>query len=548
MFEVPAAASALASGRGPAVRWCLMGVGLVAEGIALTVSFDSPAASAGDYWWVWLEAAAPDLMRILAAFFGAFVLVLAPRLGDTLAYARRWAIGHRWQPWLLLHCLGFAGLVTFLARSGLGSGASGVEGPSGAWALCCGIGLAAAVAAFWFLAMAPAEYWRRFFARERITFLAAFGAAAVAWAGGEIAHTFWWTLGSATFVAGDWMLRLVYADVVIEPSQFLLGTHGFRVQIAPQCSGYEGIALVVTFLAIYLWLFRARIRFPQAFVLFPIAITAVWLVNVLRIVGLIVIGTSFSRQLSAGAFHSQAGWIGFIAVALAVVAVTHRMRFFEMRQAKAPRHEINPTAKALLVPFLVLVGSLMVSTALSDGFDQFYPARVVAVTVALLAFFRTYRSWDWCWSWFSVGIGAAVFLVWLALDGTAGANATIGAAIAGLGDGERAIWLGFRVAGSVLVVPLVEEMAFRGYLLRRLTAVEFEGMPAKRFNWMAFALSSIAFGLLHGRWTAGTAAGMAFALAQYRRGELGDAVVAHMTANGLIALLVLMTGAWALWS
>jgi membrane protease YdiL (CAAX protease family) len=43
-------------------------------------------------------------------------------------------------------------------------------------------------------------------------------------------------------------------------------------------------------------------------------------------------------------------------------------------------------------------------------------------------------------------------------------------------------------------------------------------------------------------------AGMAYALAFYRRGRLGDAVVAHMTTNGLIALAVLTASAWSLWS
>jgi CAAX prenyl protease-like protein len=104
------------------------------------------------------------------------------------------------------------------------------------------------------------------------------------------------------------------------------------------------------------------------------------------------------------------------------------------------------------------------------------------------------------------------------------------------------------VVGSVLVIRLVEEMAFRGYLLRRLAAADFTGIVACRFTWVSFLLSSVAFGLLHGRWLAGTVAGMAYALAFYRRGKLGDAVVAHMTTNGLITLLVLITGAWSLWS
>ena len=63
----------------------------------------------------------------------------------------------------------------------------------------------------------------------------------------------------------------------------------------------------------------------------------------------------------------------------------------------------------------------------------------------------------------------------------------------------------------------------------------------------SFLASSVAFGLLHERWLAGTLAGMAFALAAGRRGRLADAVVAHMTANGLLALLALATRNWGLW-
>ena len=186
---------------------------------------------------------------------------------------------------------------------------------------------------------------------------------------------------------------------------------------------------------------------------------------------------------------------------------------------------------------------MMVTAAFSNGFDRLYPLRVVAVAGALLAFRRVYARWDWGWSWPSVWIGGAVFILWMAFERvTTGVGATLGAGVAALGPGESAVWVGFRVIGSVLIVPLVEEMAFRGYLLRRLAAADFEGLAASRFNWTAFLLSSAAFGLLHGRLLAGTVAAMAYALALYRRGKLGDAVVAHMTTNGLIAGSVLLFG------
>jgi membrane protease YdiL (CAAX protease family) len=55
--------------------------------------------------------------------------------------------------------------------------------------------------------------------------------------------------------------------------------------------------------------------------------------------------------------------------------------------------------------------------------------------------------------------------------------------------------------------------------------------------------------VLHpGRWLAGTLAGMLYAIALYRRGQLVDAVLAHGTTNALLAVYVLTTGSWSLWS
>jgi CAAX prenyl protease-like protein len=60
-------------------------------------------------------------------------------------------------------------------------------------------------------------------------------------------------------------------------------------------------------------------------------------------------------------------------------------------------------------------------------------------------------------------------------------------------------------------------------------------------------ISSVLFGALHGRWIAGTLAGLLFALVYYRRGRIGEAVTAHALANALIAFWVLNRGEWSLW-
>ena len=103
------------------------------------------------------------------------------------------------------------------------------------------------------------------------------------------------------------------------------------------------------------------------------------------------------------------------------------------------------------------------------------------------------------------------------------------------------------MAGSVAVVPLAEELAFRAYLTRRLIAPRYWELPVGAFTWPSFLISSALFGLLHGRWLAGTLAGLLYALALYRRRETADAVVAHATTNALIAATVLATGDWRLW-
>jgi CAAX prenyl protease-like protein len=100
----------------------------------------------------------------------------------------------------------------------------------------------------------------------------------------------------------------------------------------------------------------------------------------------------------------------------------------------------------------------------------------------------------------------------------------------------------------VITVPVSEELAFRGFLLRRLISADFESVSFQRWSFLAVVVSSLAFGLLHGdRWIAGTMAGVLYAVAQRWRGRIGDAVAAHAVTNALICIWVLWGGHWSLW-
>src|SRR5690606_8547511 len=108
------------------------------------------------------------------------------------------------------------------------------------------------------------------------------------------------------------------------------------------------------------------------------------------------------------------------------------------------------------------------------------------------------------------------------------------------------IWILSRTVGAVLIVPIAEELAFRGYLLRKLVSSRFEEVSASRRSLFSFTASSLVFGFLHADWLSGTVAGALFAAAVYWRGRITDAIVAHVVANAALTAVVLGFGRWDL--
>jgi exosortase E/protease (VPEID-CTERM system) len=411
---------------------------------------------------------------------------------------------------------------------------------AGFWLLAwAATGLGAGVS--WMLAAMPARVWIRLVRENASLVLAGIIIVAASCVLGFLTNRVWEPLLGPTFLAVKWLLLGFGQEVLCQPADLVLGTPQFAVGIYPACAGYEGIGLMTVFVGSYLWLFRGSLQFPRAFVLLPCGILVMWLVNAVRITLLVLFGTYVSPEIAVGGFHSATGWIGFIAVALCMVAVTQRMPFFAVGQtaARAKAREGDPTA-AYLAPLMALLALIMVTTVFTSGFDGFYPVRVVGTAGTIWFFWRnrlTRSRFAGCWSWSAVGIGAAVFAVWMGLEwvlGNAETAPSLPGPLAEMPVGLAAGWLAFRVIGSVITVPIAEELAFRGYALRRLVSPDFDKV-APRFTWVSFLVSSFLFGALHGRWIAGTLAGMLYAWAMYRRGRLGDAIIAHATTNALIA-------------
>lgn len=534
-----------AANRPPIAVWTGLVALLVGEVLALTLRYDTQRLAGEEGVWPQLLGLAPLALRLDITAAVATLLFGGSRLWRGLCDAKQSARPHRRGLFFLMHLAAYA-VFAWLTDAVLGGNA--LFSPfAAAWALAwlaCGTATLTA----WACVLFPPGVWLHLLRRSWDVIAAGAVIGAAAWGAGLFTGELWEPLGRSTFWAVHGLLNSVCRDTICRPDEFVVGTSAFAVKIAPSCSGYEGIGLVWGFLAGYLWLFRHDLRFPHALLLVVLGTAAIWLANAVRIAVLILIGSWGYREVALGGFHSQAGWLAFNVVALGLVILAKRLPFFH----KHPQLfvVIQSASAAYLTPFLTLVAASMLAAALGNDVDWLYPLRVAAVTAVLGLFWREYASWLWSWSWTAAGAGAAAFGLWILLepapaDGEASALAD---GLARLPLGVAVFWLVCRVLGSVAVVPLAEELAFRGYLTRRLQATRFEDVAPGRFTWFSFTASSVLFGVMHqGRWLAGAVAGMLYALALYRRGRVADAVVAHATTNALLAAYVLTTGNWSLW-
>jgi CAAX prenyl protease-like protein len=253
-----------------------------------------------------------------------------------------------------------------------------------------------------------------------------------------------------------------------------------------------------------------------------------------------------------GGFHSQAGWLGFNLVGLGMIAIASRSPLMFDQGVRRTAARALSRSSAYLTPLLTLVALGMVGAALTTGFDWFYPLRVLTAGAVLWHYRRAYHEIRGSVSVSAIAVGIAAFVVWMVLEPMApaisGTTSDPRIGLAALPKVWTIVWVVFRVVGSVVVVPLAEELAFRGYLTRRLITADYQALPVGTFSWPSFLISSVLFGMLHGRWLAGTVAGLLYALALYRRRQLVDPIMAHAITNALIAVTVLTADSWALWA
>ncbi len=182
-----------------------------------------------------------------------------------------------------------------------------------------------------------------------------------------------------------------------------------------------------------------------------------------------------------------------------------------------------------------------------------YGVKVGIVLAALAALWKYYaelkgisrvRRSDWA---LALGIGAAVFVLWVNLDFKPLALAASGGFDPRAGDSVDLGLAAMRLAGAILIVPVMEEIFWRSFLLRWLQHPSFLSVDPTGVRLRAVIISSALFASEHRLWFAGLLAGLAYGWLYKRSGNLWAPILAHAVTNGLLGAYVLATGSWSLW-
>lgn len=219
-------------------------------------------------------------------------------------------------------------------------------------------------------------------------------------------------------------------------------------------------------------------------------------------------------------------------------------------------------AIARVAPFVTYILFLALGDVLAEwltplGLDArwLYAVRVGLVLALLLVFARYYQELKWsvtkpgAKAWLvSVAIGVVVFVLWVMpwpqwaqTEASGGFNPL-------RDDGSMDLLLAtVRFTGAALIVPIMEELFWRSFLLRWIKQQDFLNVDPAKVGWLAFTIVVVLFGVEHSLWLAGMVAGVAYTALYMVYRNLWTPIIAHAVTNGLLGIWVLNTANWQYW-
>jgi CAAX prenyl protease-like protein len=158
----------------------------------------------------------------------------------------------------------------------------------------------------------------------------------------------------------------------------------------------------------------------------------------------------------------------------------------------------------------------------------------------------------------TVAIGVAVFALWIAPDLLIPGyrhfrlfdNAVTGRAATSLSASATIAWpvLALRMIRAVVIVPIVEELFWRAWLMRWLIDSDFQKVPLGKYTAFSFWTVAVLFASEHGPyWDVGLVAGIIYNWWMVRTRSLGDLILAHAVTNFVLSAYVIAAGKWEYW-
>ncbi len=328
----------------------------------------------------------------------------------------------------------------------------------------------------------------------------------------------------------------------------------FSGVINPGCAGYEGIS----FIALFLWLFMPYLR--RAFALYELCLVAifcmatVFLMNAVRLALLMYVGEHFSPKIAEGGFHTNFGVLTLVLIStICMGAAWLKTNISNNESGNNRDHNLSLPKSVgedtvLILPLIILLAASLMTGLLSDGFSWLYPVPVTLAALSLILLRGKLTDYTIRSPIVACLAGLVVFVIWLALiPRNPNYEAIFVENLYSHGSFIALLWLVFRVLGSSIVVPVAEELAFRGALWD--VTEEFLNFDISLTGKKIIALiaTSVAFGFLHDDVVAAIIAGFIYGALRFYDYGKSSPIIAHVVTNSLIALYAIVFGAWTYW-
>jgi CAAX prenyl protease-like protein len=223
---------------------------------------------------------------------------------------------------------------------------------------------------------------------------------------------------------------------------------------------------------------------------------------------------------------------------------------------------LTPTSRpavARIAPFALFIAFIAAQSLLGPFMEEaaqrwLTVLRGIAVAAVLAYFWRSYSELralprEVGNVALAVVVGLGVFAIWITFDSGWAALEEPGRGFVPLRSDGGLDWPGaaLRFFGLAAVVPIMEELFWRSFLLRWIDSRDFLSADPRRASLAAFVLSCALFSLEHSLWFAGLVAGAAYGWLYIRSGNLWIPITSHAVTNGALGIWILATGNWQLW-